>query len=246
MIVLSAGLPKAGSGLLFNLTNDMLVKSGQQDVRRLKDDFQLQGLLKNHNCNIGEPNWAGLSRLLPLHFRGHRFVVKTHWGPNRVVRRLMWPGIIRATYVYRDPRDVLLSAMDHGRKLRAEGKSHTFAQCSSVEDTIPIVLQWLKETSGWLHMPTTLSLKYEDLIADPIATMKRMSAFIGINPVHGGIDLDAVFSRYDVHGSADADTQGLHWNKGIAGRFRDVFSPEDLERCNRAFGEYLEMMEYGE
>ena len=246
MIVLSAGLQKSGSGLLFNLTNDLLEQAGYKGVRRLRDEHDLHDMLHHINCNIGEPNWAGLRRLLPLHFRGHRFVVKTHCGPNRMVSRLARLRILRPTYIFRDPRDVLLSAMDHGQKLRARGKTNSFAQCRSVEDTIPRVLQWLKETSGWLHMPTTLSLKYEDLIAEPIETMKRLCAFMGINPVRRGIDLEAVFSRYDVHGSADADTEGLHWNKGIAGRYREVLSRADLARCNRAFEEYLEMMEYEE
>lgn len=246
MIVLSAGLPKSGSGLLFNLTNDLLEQSGQKGIRQLRDEYGLQDLLNYPNCNIGEPDWAGLRRVLPLHFRGHRFVVKTHCGPNRVVRRLARLRILRVTYIYRDPRDVLLSAMDHGRKLRAEGKTHTFAQCHSVDDTIPRVLVWLKETSAWLRIPTTLNLKYEELVAEPVAVMKRLSAFMNINPVRRGIDLDAVFSRYDVHGSADAQRLGLHWNKGIAGRYREALSQEDLEKCNRAFRKYLEMLDYRE
>ena len=246
MIVLSAGLQKSGSGLLFNLTNDLLEEAGQTGIRQLKEEYGLQDLLNYYNCNIGEPNWAGLSRLLPLHFRGHRFVVKTHWGPNRVVRWLMLPGIIRATYVYRDPRDVVLSAVDHGRKLRAEGKTHTFAECHSVDDTIPIVLEWLKETSGWIRTPGTLSVRYEDLITAPLSIMQNLCVFLGIDPARKGVDLKAMYSVYDVQKNHQADSTGLHWNKGIAGRFRKELSSSDLKRCNRAFRPYLEKLGYPE
>ena len=54
MIVISAGVHKAGSGLYFNLTNDLLIAAGMQDVREVKKEHGLADLLKNYNCNIGE------------------------------------------------------------------------------------------------------------------------------------------------------------------------------------------------
>ena len=46
MIIISAGMRKAGSGLYFNLTNDLLVAANMQDVRELKTKYELESILK--------------------------------------------------------------------------------------------------------------------------------------------------------------------------------------------------------
>ena len=47
MIVLSGGMPKAGTGYYFNLTNDLLIVSGGQDIRRLREKYDLGAILKH-------------------------------------------------------------------------------------------------------------------------------------------------------------------------------------------------------
>jgi len=246
MIVISAGLPKSGSGLLFNLTNDLLEAAGNTGVRDLRERHHLENILKHLNCNIGTPDWAALRHLLPLHFRGNRFVVKTHQGPNATVRRLMKLGIIRSTFIFRDPRDVVLSAMDHGRRIRGEGKSHTFAKCHSMEDTVHLAMKWLEETTPWIKESRVLCFRYEDLLADPLHQLERLAAFLKIDSQSAGIDLAGLYNKYDVSRNSGADTQGLHWNRGIAGRFRREMSTEHLDFSTRAFREYLPALGYEE
>lgn len=246
MIVISAGLPKSGSGLLFNLTNDLLEAAGNAGIRDLREQYHLENLLKHLNCNIGTPDWAALRRLLPMHFRGHRFVVKTHQGPNPAVRRLMKIGIVRATFIFRDPRDVVLSAMDHGIRIRAEGNNHTFAKCHSVKDTVPLTLKWLDETTPWMKESRVLWLRYEDLLAEPVRHLEKLAAFLKIDYRSSGIDLAGLYEKYNVSRNSDADTLGLHWNRGIAGRFRREMPREHLYFSNRAFREYLPALGYEE
>ena len=244
MIVLSAGLPKSGTGLLFNLTNDLLEQTGHIGVRRLRENHHLEDLLEFHNCLIDTFSWNAARRLLPLHWRGHRFVVKTHGGPNPVMRVLSRAGILRATYLYRDPRDVVLSAIDHGRKLREQGQTHTFAKCRSLEDTIPFAMRWLVRTTPWMRARNVLCMRYEDLIGNPIRQMEKLAAFLDIDPGAAGINLETLYRAYDIRDGSSSKKNALHLNRGIAGRFRNEMSVKDLARCNQAFRDYLPLLGY--
>ena len=99
MIVLSVGLPKSGSALCFNLTNDLLCAAGHEDVRELKEKHGLTNILEFENCNVSNLAEGHLAPLLPLQEAGESFVVKTHCGPTPfaldLVRAYSWPGNVR-------------------------------------------------------------------------------------------------------------------------------------------------------
>lgn len=243
MIVISAGLQKAGTGLFFNLTNDMLAAAGNADIRELRETYKLDDILKHYNCNIEELSWQRLRKLLPLHTRGKRFVVKTHNRPTKWVKSLKALKVVKATFIYRDPRDVVLSALDHGRRIREEGLDHTFAVCTTVKNTIPRVKAWLNNSAmEWIDLEGVLLFKYEDLVRDPVSQMKRVADFLKLD--RGKIDFEGILARYD-RDKLDSDMKDyLHYNIGSAGRFRTELSEEDLVTCTREFSPYLEKMGY--
>jgi len=45
MIILSIGMPRAGSGWYYNLTNDLMLSSGAQDPRLIRQRYYLQNVL---------------------------------------------------------------------------------------------------------------------------------------------------------------------------------------------------------
>jgi hypothetical protein len=243
MIVISVGLPKSGSGLYFNLTNDLLIAAGKQDVRALREEYRLGSLLQHANCNVGEITTGKLLRLLIPHLRGNSFVVKTHDGPTRALSALLAVNIVRATCIYRDPRDVLLSAIDHGKKIREKGEHHSFALCTSIETTIPLVKRRLENSIlKWRQMRDVMCVKYEDLIANPLAEMKRLTDYLNIDATR--IDLMALYEKYNKDRLDEAQVDYLHFNQGIASRFRSVFTKQEMDLCNRHFGGYLHMLGY--
>jgi hypothetical protein len=243
MIVISAGLQKSGSGLYFNLTNDLLIAAGKEDIRKIRDKYNLHDILKYHNCNVGILSEDNIKHLLPVHEAGHTFVVKTHAGPSEFAKRLIEEGIIKVTCIFRDPRDVVLSAVDHGEKIRNQGQSHTFASCTSVENTIPLVESWLENSiMKWLELENVLLTKYENLVVKPVEELERLAAFLGIEAK--GIDLEALYAGYRHKELDDFQKDYLHFNVGIPGRFRSVLEEKDLNRCTAEFSQYLEKMEY--
>lgn len=90
--------------------------------------------------------------LLVPHSLGNTLVVKTHEAPSTSLRYLVSRGIAECTYIYRDPRDVAISAFENGRKLRSQGQeTHVIARLHSIEDAIlfankllPIWDRWMK------------------------------------------------------------------------------------------------------
>ena len=53
MIVLSVGMPRAGSGRHYNLVHDLMKTTGCADARAIREKYRLQGILTEVNCNIG-------------------------------------------------------------------------------------------------------------------------------------------------------------------------------------------------
>jgi hypothetical protein len=242
MIIISAGLQKSGTGFFFNITNDLLVAAGKDDIREIRERFSLEEVLKYYNCNIGDLNWGKIKKIMPLYLRGKTFVIKTHNQPNKWVNSLMAMRVVKATFIYRDPRDVVLSAIDHGKKIKEEGLNHTFATCSTIESTIPQVELWLRTTIPWMDLKGVLLLKYEDLLSDPVLQLKRLSNFLRIDVDEQ--DIRNILDKYDYNKLENDVKDYLHFNVGRAGRFHGMMDKKDLDACNRVFSPYLERMGY--
>ena len=78
MLILSAGMPKSGSAYLYNLINAILVETGNKDARQIKDERNLEAIMKWHNNNIGELSLKKLIRLWLISVHDGPFTVKTH------------------------------------------------------------------------------------------------------------------------------------------------------------------------
>lgn len=247
MIILSAGLEKSGTGWYFNLTNDLLVAAGYRNVRLVREKYHLQGILREFNCNVGQPTFFKLTQLLLPHLFGNAFAVKTHGSPSsKFLHYLMHFGILKATYIFRDPRDIAISAFEHGEKIRANHQMHTFGILDSIEASILFVKSRLKIWGQWeecrqAYSNHMLFVKYEDLVADPLKESRRLVDFLEID-VSSKILLE-IEKRYAID-SSGRDLKGLHFNKGVAGRFRRVMNQKELDLCLEHFGGYLQRMGY--
>ena len=120
MLIVSSGMQKSGSAYIYNVINDLLIKSGKTDAREIKEKYQLANM-RWYNNNIFKMDWKSLWRLIRLSWKEKSFAVKTHSGPTSALNIFSKLGWVRVIYIYRDPRDVLLSAIDHGKRILAEG-----------------------------------------------------------------------------------------------------------------------------
>jgi len=242
MIAISAGMQKAGSAYIFNMLNDVCSLSGGADVRAIKEKYRLDGLLRHYNCNVGKLAGHKIGRLLWYSRHEGPFVVKTHAGPTRMLRFLLRTGMVKVVYIYRDPRDALLSAMDHGRKIAAAGETHTFAALSSFEDAFAAVKAWASKWQQWRDCGVYL-LRYEDLLSNPEMELEKIVTYLGFAAGPGDIATTvAAYSRDEARSSKKSEY--LHFNVGISSRYRSEMPEEQKQRFEREMGDLLVRMGY--
>lgn len=242
MIIISAGMEKAGTGWYFNMTNDLLVATSGSDIRKVRQRFHLNFLLKYYNCNIGRPMFGKLIPLLIPHALSRSFVVKTHSSPPSTWGILAKTGLFAATYLYRDPRDVAISAFEHGQKLRQKGQTHSFARLHTIEQAIHRTSQWLETWDHWHAASHTLLVRYEDLLANPLQEVNRLVHFLNLHLPQARIE--QIVASYQQDSAEVSQHEGLHFNKGIVQRYRQVLTADQLALCDRLFSPYIEPMGY--
>lgn len=238
-IILSAGMGSAGSGWIFNLTNELLMAAGERDVRQLRDDYGLSDILCTRNCAHDLRKQRDVARLLAVASEGHTFVVKSHKPPSRAFRRLQAGGLARATYIFRDPRDVVVSVFERGEKGRARGRTKAFARFKTMNHTMLWVrYRLLSVYDAWARCPGTHLVRYEDLRADPMNEMQRLVEFLRVDVEHSA--MQSIVSSYE--GDKAKQKPGSHYREG--GARRDALTLKQRARCDRLFGAHLKKMGY--
>jgi len=241
MLIICAGMQKSGSAYFYNVINDLLVASGYVDAREIKQQHNLANIMKGPNNNIGRPSLMKLLPLIRVSEHAGTFLIKTHEGPTTGVHLLSKMEKIRIIYSYRDPRDVLLSAIDHGQRLIEHGKTHTFANMVEFDEAARNVLQWLRIWKQYQDMDQALSLKYETMMEHPLATVAQIQKHLSI---HVGIESQKnILWKYS-RDNDEAIREGMHFNKAITYRYKTEMTREEQDSCKNIFGAYLRAMDY--
>jgi hypothetical protein len=241
MIILSIGMPRAGSGWYYNLTNDLMLASGAQDARQIRQRYHLQNVLTEVNCNIGALTPRRVLFVLAPSLLGNTFVVKAHAGPTPIALASIRLGLIRPTYIYRDPRDALLSAMENGRRALEQGRTSAFTPLVDFDVAMDFMLDYARVWEGWMGCEQALHARYEDLLTDYDDQVERLITFLRLEG--GKSELQQVIDHYRPE-KAQPDQKGIHFSQGKIGRFRQKMSPEQQERLTIALQPYLERMGY--
>ncbi|MEX1247000.1 MAG: sulfotransferase domain-containing protein [Anaerolineales bacterium] len=238
MIILAAGMPRAGSGWHYNLVHDIVVASGGQDARLIRRRFLLSPILTEVNCNIRSLSTKRLAPVLVPSMLGNTFAIKTHSGPTPMALRLIQSKRMRVTYIYRDPRAALLSAYEYGQRARTAGRRNAFARLETIEQAIDFVKLYLRVWKQWTSLPAAHTLRYEDLLANYDTEAARLAGFFKADPASPAVKEAIEFYR------SEKGAKGQHFQVGEAARFREVLTPEQLKAVNEAFGPYLGEMGY--
>src|SRR5512134_1961519 len=150
MIVLSVGMPRAGSGWHYNLVHDLMKTTGCADAREIRARYRLERILTEVNCNIGVLSARRLSLVALPAVVGNTFVITAHAGPitaSRLLRRL---GLLRITYIYRDPRDAMLSANDYGQRALKKGRPNAFSHLTDFQKSLDFMMDYIRIWEKWM------------------------------------------------------------------------------------------------
>jgi aryl sulfotransferase len=240
MIVLSVGMPRAGSGWHYNLIHDLMATTGCAEVREIREKYHLQGILTEVNCNIGVRSARRLAMVTLPALMGNTFVIKAHSAPTGSSRLLRSLGLLRMTYIYRDPRDAMLSAYDYGQRALQKGRPNAFSHLTDFQKSLDFILEYVHIWEKWMQEKDVLIARYEDLLTNYDVEVPRLVQFLKLNGSQP--EVQKVIDSYRP-GVADGQ-QGLHFYKGKIGRFRDAYTPEQQTTLNNTLKPYLERMGY--
>lgn len=243
MLVISAGMPKSGSGYIYNLINDLLVCAGHKNARDIKEKYALSDVMQYYNNNVGSLNRKKLLYMVFLSIKEGSFAVKTHDKPSSTHNFFLKLRLIKTIYIYRDPRDVLLSAQDHGRKIVAEGKSHTFANLLEFEAALKAVKAWVKVFEAYSSLGNNvLCLSYEELIESPQKVLFRVCQYLKIEV--SAQDVNSVLKNYEEKSLNDMMKSALHFNKGKTCRYITELNETEKQRFQAELGTTIKKMGY--
>ena len=240
-VVLSVGMPRGGSGWYFNLTHDMVLAAGGQDARQIRARYGLNSILTEINCNIGSLSSGRLLRVLVPTLLGNTFTIKTHAGPKRLSRALIRWGFIKPAYIYRDPRDALLSAFEYGQRSRGRSRDNVFAKLSTIEEAVTFIRGYVRISEDWLATSDVLHTRYEDFVTNYDVESARLAGFLGLDKSDRKIQ--EVIEKYRPERGREGQ-KGLHLAKGKIGRFRESLDPDMQALCIQLFGNYLQRAGY--
>ncbi len=240
MIVLSVGMPRAGSGWHYNLIHDLMKTTGCADARDIREKYGLQKILTEVNCNIGVLSARRLGLVTVPALLGKTFVIKAHAGPTSASRTLQALGLLRITYIYRDPRDAMLSAYDYGQRALAKGRPNAFSHLTDFEKSLDFMLEYVRIWQKWIQEKDVLIARYEDLLTSYDVESARLVGYLKLDGASP--EVRAVVEQY--RPGANDGQQGLHYYKGKVGRFREAYTPEQQAVLASRLEPYLFKMGY--
>ena len=239
MIVLSVGMPRAGSGWHYNLIHDLMRTTGCADARDIRERYRLQKILTEVNCNIGvlSARRLGLTMLPGL---VNTFVIKAHAAPTSTSRLFSSLGLLRSTYIYRDPRDAMLSAFDFGQRALTKGHPNAFSHLSDFEKSIDFMMEYIRIWEKWMKEKHVLIARYEDLLTNYDVESVKLLEYLKLNKNKS--EVQKVIENY--RPDAAEGQQGLHFYKGKIGRFREAYNDEQKSVLKKKISPYLAQMGY--
>jgi len=241
MLYVSVGMPRAGSGWYYNLMHDLVVAAGGVDARLVRRKYHLERILTEVNCNIGAFSpWRLIPVCIPA-MLGNTYVVKAHAAPSTLAKFFIERNWLKATYIYRDPRDAMLSAYENGQNAIKNGRRNAFSKLSDFPATLRFMKEYVTIAEAWMAYPQVLHARYEDLLADYDREAGRLVDFLGIPRSD---DVRVILDHYRPAQARAIDQQGMHFRKGKIGRFEQAYSADEKRACLDVFGTYLERMDY--
>jgi hypothetical protein len=240
-LIISIGMPRAGSGWHYNLVHDLIVARGGKDARQIRSRFHLHNILTEVNCNIGALTTRRMVLvLIPVIF-GNTYVIKAHAGPKPLALSLINRNLIRATYIYRDPRDALLSAFEYGQRGLNQGRPNAFSSLTTIHQAIDFMKEYVRISDAWLACPKVLDVRYEELLVNYSTQVDRLLEFLNID--NKDAQVVSVVEKYRPE-RGEIGQSGTHFIKGKTGRFRQKLTSDEQKLCLDVFGSFLKERGY--
>lgn len=173
MLILSYGMPKTGSTLLFELTKATVESCGNvQELLPLS-------VATGHAVNFTDPLTEAVLSQYQKAASDRLLVLKTHSAPTPYAKSEYEAGRIQLMIAIRDPRDIALSLVDHGNRSRADGKP-AFSQIHNLSDAAKALAGRTNEAMRWIEFARDKVYKYEEFATDLPGAVSRIAKQLNV------------------------------------------------------------------
>lgn len=224
-IYFSYGMTKSASSFVYQL-EEQIIKLSKYNLARVPREIRGNKAPENYVEPITDQKVQEILDWLP---ENTVTVIKTHGAPSQLACDLVNQGKAFASATYRDPRDIAISLVDHGRRSREKGIAD-FANFVQPIDALPEIKNQLKRLDPWLKLSGCTAFSYDAIRNTPDKVVKTILDQIGLHDV----------SVADVMAPFEDKNKIIHYNVGSAGRYSEAMTQDEVEKFDLEFKDFLD------
>jgi hypothetical protein len=158
-------------------------------------------------------------------------VIKTHSPPTAEMVQMLREGRAFAHAVFRDPREIALSMIDHGKRNRETG-GVAFAEIRDLKDAEAAIETQISYLEEWLRLPGVFPAYYDDFAWSHEPFIKKMRRQTGLKMR----SVKGVLASFN-------NQKRVGFNKGQKDRWKDDMTAEEsaayLARFPKFYGKLI-------
>lgn len=224
----SFGVTKTGSTLAYRMARHFLECRGHSQA--LLPD-RLQVIRKDLN-SWSQANHELLEEIAEwVQARGIFLALKTHRAPTKPVRTMLREGRAMGHATFRDPREIALSLVDHGRESQERGHDPVrFRDLNDATDSLDLIERQLAIFDRWEKLPRIETWYYDDFAFNPDLAFAKLARQTGLAPLSSA-------ERASFDGTA-----GTKFNKAVQHRWKSELTREESAEFKAQFSDFYKQL----
>ena len=226
MLVICYGMAKSGSTLTYEMVKGVLTSAGhdQEKVRSF-------GLKPGRGNYVADLSRDAVLDVIDSIGPDRIVAAKTHMafdgGMFAWLEELQARRKLQVIASYRDPRDICISLLDHGKRSRKQGKE-AFSHIRDLDRAAGLVEKAIPKFRKWASLAGSLRLYFDTVAFAPDDAIALVEKTLGVSADH-----DAVKQ----HAFEDAFTQK---NKAQKRRFEMELDSDERAALEGRFSEFID------
>lgn len=220
----SFGVTKTGSTLAYRMVRHFLECRGHSQAL-LPDHLQV--IRKDLN-SWSQANHELLEEIAEwVAERGIFLALKTHRAPTPLVRQILMQGRAMGHATFRDPREIALSLVDHGKESQQRGHDPVrFRDLKDATDSLDLIERQLTIFDRWEDLPGIETWYYDDFAFNPDLSFDKLARQTGLKPL--------TQSERDAFDGA----AGTKFNKAVLHRWKSELTDEESDEFKQRFSDF--------
>lgn len=222
-------MTKSASSFVYQL-QERIIELSDYDLVKLPEDIRGNKARENYIASVNKEKVEKILEWLP---ENAATVIKTHGAPSDLAIQLVRNKQALASATYRDPREIAVSLLDHGKRSRDKGIKD-FANFYSPIDTLnEIKIQIDNRFKPWRNTENCLAINYNLTKSSPETLVEMLLQQMEIK----NVDVKDVLAPFE------DKSKIIHYNVGENNRYLNRFEESELKSFNSAFESFIKYCE---